>query len=137
MRSHTSRYQHARVALCLVMIVLFICSGQRMGLVTSCPAKQAAGHPSANLVSELSAKATISVQTAIQATSDHEPHEPCSLADHLLQLHQHQLDFAILQSFVIFLAFAILAGPSLITPVLTEPIPPTRRRHLTLCVFRE
>ncbi|MGF1684541.1 hypothetical protein [Photobacterium minamisatsumaniensis] len=135
MHNRLNRNQTAKYTLLLVMLVIFVCSGQNFGLVTSCNV-----YGADNAQSTDSYFNTPALSAEIQRSLDSQSSEntdKCSLSDHLLQLHQHTFEHAIISLFIIVLTFSVFAGVSRIVPVLTEPIPPTRRRHLTFCVFRE
>ncbi|PSW21885.1 hypothetical protein C9I98_01050 [Photobacterium sanctipauli] len=134
MSNWVNRYQNAKYSLMLVMLVIFVCSGQNMGWVTSCsvPSNGTQATDSYFNAPTLSSLFQQTESSETGATS-----EQCSLTDHLLQQHQHSIEHAIVTLLFIVLTFAMFAGVSRIVPVLTEPIPPTQRRHLTFCVFRE
>ena len=120
--------QAARYTLLLVMVVIFVCSGQNFGFATACTLN------SSTYETDQPLSASIQNQKSSDAPSE-QGH--CSLADHLLQMHQQSVEHAIVSMFIVVLALLIYAAVTKATPVFTEPIPPTRRRHLTLCVFRE
>ena len=126
-RSHTARY-----TLLLVMVVIFVCSGQNFGFAASCTLTSSPGY---EVTQGKQAVAQHTVTDNSSTDSAEQGH--CSLADHLLQMHQHSVEHAIVSMFIVVLALLIYAAVTNATPVFTEPIPPTRRRHLTLCVFRE
>ena len=123
MRKAIKHNQAARYTLLLVMVVIFVCSGQNFGFAAACTLNS-------------STYESASVQN--QQSSDNPAEQGhCTLADHLLQMHQQSVEHAIVSMFIVVLALLIYAVVTKATPVFTEPIPPTRRRHLTLCVFRE
>ncbi|MGF1725575.1 hypothetical protein [Photobacterium nomapromontoriensis] len=135
MHTQLNHYQLARYALWLVTLVIFVCSSQNIGLNSTCSLQQSADPISYSMPTQ---KLEHSQSGARSADADGVAiSEQCSLSDHLLQIHQQQLEQAIVCFIFIVLTFVLFAGPSIVTPKLTEPIPPTRRRHLTLCVFRE
>lgn len=132
MSKAVNRSQTARYTLLLVMAVIFVCSGQNFGFASACTLNSSSTHE------DTQAKQTVTQHTVTDNSStDSSEQGHCSLADHLLQMHQHSVDHAIVSLFVIVLALLIYAAFTKATPVFTEPIAPRRRRHLTLCVFRE
>lgn len=133
MHTQLNHYQLARYALWLVTLVIFVCSSQNIGFGSTCSLK----HSTDSIVYSAPLSGLNQSQSSAKSADDTAILEQCSLSDHLLQIHQQQLEQAIVSFIFIVLTFILFAGPSLITPELTEPIPPTRRRHLTLCVFRE
>lgn len=121
MDRRVNRHQNAKWSLWLVMLVIFVCAGQNTGIVSSCP-----------LNSQIIIESPGDLSTSFPVVE-----KKCELTDHLLQLHQQSLDYALVSFSTLFLLIALFVGSPFRVPVLTEPIPPTRRRHLTLCVFRE
>lgn len=121
MDRRVNRHQNAKWSLWLVMLVIFVCTGQNTGIVSSCP-----------LNSPISIESSDDIPTSFPIAE-----KKCDLTDHLLQLHQQSLEHALLSFSILFLLIALYIGAPFLVPILTEPIPPTRRRHLTLCVFRE
>ncbi|UTV29779.1 hypothetical protein [Photobacterium atrarenae] len=129
-----TRHRCAQVSLLLVMLVVFLCSGQRAGLILGCPFKVAAAVQTAEIGTS-HAMAPQHSPTQHKQTTDVE--KSCDLTDHLLQLHQQSLGHALLYAVTLLLLLPQLIGTPYRVPLLTEPIPPPRRRHLTFCVFRE
>ncbi|MBC7004443.1 hypothetical protein BIZ37_17925 [Photobacterium sp. BZF1] len=128
MRKAIKHNQAAKYTLLLVMVVIFVCSGQNFGFAAACTLN------SSTYESEQSVSASIQNH---KSSDDPAEQGHCTLADHLLQMHQQSVEHAIVSMFIVVLALLIYAAVTKATPVFTEPIPPTRRRHLTLCVFRE
>ena len=116
-----SRHQSAKWSLWLVLLVVFVCSGQNTGMVSSCP---------------LYAQTSLDSHHDLE-TSSHAVEKKCDLTDHLLQLHQQSLDHALISIGILLLLITMCIGNPFRVPLLTEPITSSRRRHLTLCVFRE
>ncbi len=112
----------ARSSIILVFIVLAVCLLQRAGFVTRCP---------------LSAKAINQAELLHSSVVDALDEEPCELSDHLLQSQLQTLVFWVAYLPVIFLILAWLTSGTPSTLAFTEPIPPGRRQHLVLCVFKE
>jgi len=125
MSRKVNRHQSAKWSLWLVLLVVFVCSGQNTGLISSCP-----------LYAQTNTQTSIESPDDVAAPSA-AVEKKCDLTDHLLQLHQQSLDHTLISFSILFLLIALFIGSPFRVPVLTEPIPPTRRRHLTLCVFRE
>lgn len=130
-----TRHRCAQVSLLLVMLVVFLCSGQRAGLILGCPFKVAAAEQAAE-TGTLQVMSTLQ-QSPAQHKQTTDVEKSCDLTDHLLQLHQQSLSHALLYAVTLLLLLPQLIGSPYRVPLLTEPIPPQRRRHLTLCVFRE
>ncbi|MCW8328594.1 hypothetical protein MD588_07210 [Photobacterium sp. SDRW27] len=128
MNRKVNRHHIARWSLGLVMLVIFVCSGQNTGIVPSCPL---------NTHSTVELSANDSSSKTIRDTDSADADKQCELTDHLLQLHQLSFELALISISILFLLITLFTGHPYRVPVLTEPIPPTRRRHLTLCVFRE
>ncbi|MEJ2766406.1 hypothetical protein VV869_20835 [Photobacterium sp. MCCC 1A19761] len=129
MKQPLTRYRSAQWALVLVMLVIFLCSSQRAGLLMACPLKAVAAE-----------------HTTDSHSSQKLPHHDgqssdvlhsCDLTDHLLQIHQQSLGHALIYTITLLLLLPLFIGSPFRVPLLTEPIPPRRRRHLILCVFRE
>ncbi|MCQ1060367.1 hypothetical protein ACQKPX_12835 [Photobacterium sp. DNB23_23_1] len=128
MSQAVNQSQTAKYTLLLVLVVIFVCSGQNFGYTTAC---------TANDLPPSKDSQSVDATPASQQMKDSAVHGKCSLSDHLLQMHQHSVEHAIISLFIVVLALLIYAAFTQATPIFTEPIPPTRRRHLTLCVFRE
>ncbi|MGR5065152.1 hypothetical protein [Photobacterium sp. DNB22_13_2] len=128
MSQAVNQSQTAKYTLLLVLVVIFVCSGQNFGYTTAC----AVNAQTSSQVSQ-----SVDATSASKQVNDSTDHSKCSLSDHLLQMHQHSVEHAIVSLFTVVLALLIYAAVTQATPIFTEPIPPTRRRHLTLCVFRE
>ncbi|UXI04377.1 hypothetical protein [Photobacterium sp. TY1-4] len=124
-----TRYRSAQWSLVLVMLVIFLCSGQRAGLLMACPFKAVAA--------EHSADSYPSQQLQRQDGQSSDVLPSCDLTDHLLQIHQQSLGHALIYTVTLLLLLPLLIGSPFRVPQLTEPIPTRRRRHLILCVFRE
>ncbi|PSU34069.1 hypothetical protein [Photobacterium lutimaris] len=128
MSQAVNQNQAAKYTLLLVLVVIFVCSGQNFGYTTACAAN--------DLTSSQISLPTDATFVSSQM-NDSTDHSKCSLSDHLLQMHQHSVEHAIVSLFIVVMALLIYAAITQATPIFTEPIHPTRRRHLTLCVFRE
>ncbi|MGF1688311.1 hypothetical protein L4C36_16735 [Photobacterium japonica] len=140
-------------------MAMFVCTSQNTRLTTTCSAS-----PTVNAVDTLNATfitgntpalaqsnpivAFLAMQIdalhaeaqqndALTRIANSDISNACSLTDHLLPWHSPQLEHGIINLLFIVLTFAVFAGAGLLVPVLTEPIIPTQRRHLTFCVFRE
>lgn len=118
--------QPAWLALLLVVIVISLCLGQRMGLATAC-----AYAPSEH----------IAQTTEHPHVNDHtqsEDNERCSLSEQLLSKAWSQLDPMLI---ALLLPFCLwILQPQLSRYCRRYPPPllfSGRRRHLVLCVFRE
>lgn len=128
MSQAVNQSQAAKYTLLLVLVVIFVCSGQNFGYKTAC---------AVNGLTSSQLSQSVDATSASKQVNDSDDHSKCSLSDHLMQMHQHSVEHAIVSLFIVVLALLIYATVTQATPIFTEPIPPTRRRHLTLCVFRE
>jgi len=122
----------------MVWLVIVVCLGQRAGFISSCPVSADNRSSEASLFSGLPANAELvstpyTSDSSIDGTTD----KQCDMTDHLLQVHQHSFEHALIFISLLIVVLAWLSTVQYRIPVLTEPIPPTRRLHLTLCVFRE
>ncbi len=110
----------AKWSVLLVGLVVVICLWQRAGFSSICP---------------LSADAFEAIQSdnASGSLAD----EQCDLSDQMLQSQLQSLDQAIFFFPVILLILAWLLFKPTVFLSFTEPIVPTRRQHLILCVFQE
>lgn len=123
--------QPAWLALMLVVVVISLCLGQRMGLATSCPYST---HDSRALQVASASEAGVPSPPASQ-TDDN---ERCSLSEQLLSKVWNILE-------PMLIAILVLLALWLLTPqrvLYSHRVPPPlsfagRRRHLVLCVFRE
>ncbi len=124
MQRPSKKHNSAYFMLCMVVFVVAFCFSQQAGWRLSC----------SNSISQKTTEQQI--QTNEQSSSP-TTEKKCSLSDHLLQLSQHMLEgLLFVISFILILQIMVLAWYYSV-PILTEPIPQTRRLHLTLCVFRE
>lgn len=138
MPQQPTRHRSAQWSLLLVMLVVFLCAGQRAGLLLSCPFQVAAGEQAAAMDRLQGIVASQQLQPSpAQSKQTTDVQQSCDLTDHLLQLHQQSLGHALIFAVTLLLLLPQLIGSPYRVPLLTEPVPPRRRRHLTLCVFRE
>ena len=157
MYSATTHRRFAQCALGLIALAMFVCTSHNLRITNVCnltdnttgnasgnaPASSAAFLDTQNPIAQfialqinaLEAKALQNTERSLNESGA--LNKACTLTDHLVQWHSPQLDHGIFNLLFIVLAFAIFACAGLVVPVLTEPIVPTRRRHLTFCVFRE
>ncbi|MGF1861887.1 hypothetical protein C9J48_05710 [Photobacterium profundum] len=122
----------------MVWLVIVVCLGQRAGFISSCPMSADNRSSETSIINE---KTASSKWGATANTSDSNidgaTDKQCDMTDHLLQVHQHSFEHALIFISLLIVVLAWLSTMQYRIPVLTEPIPPTRRLHLTLCVFRE
>ncbi|KLV06988.1 hypothetical protein ABT56_07525 [Photobacterium aquae] len=140
MQLNRQHINNTKITLCLVLFVVLLCSGQHAGILQSCSdmmAQNSAEPPVFNSALPSGSAATPLADITSKAHENTEDGSGCSLAEKLLQHHQQQVSQAIVCSMLLLLVIAIIASPALSFPITTEPIAPSRRRHLTLCVFRE
>ncbi|OAN11517.1 hypothetical protein A3K86_21555 [Photobacterium jeanii] len=138
----------AKFILAMVCLVILVCLSQRAGWSTTCPNSH---FSSSDVTSSSSSEVISSARThdanivdssnaaKTELTQDEAANlsEQCEMTDHLLQLHLQSLELGLLYLPFIFILLSLLYIGHTFVPTLTEPIPETRRRHLTLCVFRE
>lgn len=118
-----NRRKIAKWSLGFVMLVIFVCSGQNISFTSSCPSSYHYG--------------AVSYANDLNSAGTMDAEKQCDLTDHLLQQHQLSFEHALVSFSILFLLIALVTSYLYQVPLLTEPIPPPRRRHLTLCVFRE
>jgi hypothetical protein len=128
----------AKWSLVMVWLVIVVCLGQRAGFISSCPMSADNRSSEASLFNDQHANAElVSTTNTNDSSIDGATAKQCDMTDHLLQVHQHSFEHALIFISLLIVVFAWLSTMQYRIPVLTEPIPPTRRLHLTLCVFRE
>jgi len=124
----------AKWSLLLVWLVIVVCLGQRAGFISMCSlnadSRQAVTSAAISDISDLSSTHSIANNTSLAD-------KPCEMSDHLLQAHQQPFDYGLLYFSILCWLPIWLYRSQYRIPVATEPIPPSRRLHLTLCVFRE
>ncbi|KHT62944.1 hypothetical protein RJ45_14605 [Photobacterium gaetbulicola] len=128
MRKTVNQSQTAKFTLLLVLVVIVVCSGQNFGYAATCELRAS----SSDATDQATFSDSVTTKAGASSVSDQ-----CSMADHLLQMHKHSVEHAIVSLFIFILAVLSYAAITKAILVFTEPIPPARRRHLTLCVFRE
>lgn len=128
----------AKWSLVMVWLVIVVCLGQRAGFISSCPMSADNRSSEASLFNDQHANAElVSTANTSDSSIDGATDKQCDMTDHLLQVHQHSFEHALIFISLLIVVLAWLSTMQYRIPVLTEPIPPTRRLHLTLCVFRE
>jgi hypothetical protein len=128
----------AKWSLVMVWLVIVVCLGQRAGFISSCPMSADNRSSEASIINEKTASSKWgSTANTSDSNIDGATDKQCDMTDHLLQVHQHSFEHALIFISLLIVVLAWLSTMQYRIPVLTEPIPPTRRLHLTLCVFRE
>jgi len=128
----------AKWSLVMVWLVIVVCLGQRAGFISSCPMSADNRSSEASIINEKTASSKWgSTANTSDSNIDGATDKQCDMTDHLLQVHQHSFEHALIFISLLIVVLAWLSAMQYRIPVLTEPIPPTRRLHLTLCVFRE
>ncbi|WP_211321763.1 hypothetical protein [Photobacterium indicum] len=122
----------------MVWLVIVVCLGQRAGFISSCPMSADNRSSEASIINEKTASSKWgSTANTSDSNIDGATDKQCDMTDHLLQVHQHSFEHALIFISLLIVVLAWLSTMQYRILVLTEPIPPTRRLHLTLCVFRE
>ncbi|MCG7498794.1 hypothetical protein MHO82_18145 [Vibrio sp. Of7-15] len=124
MISPTQRALRARWAILFVVIVISVCFAQQAGQVSSCPITT-----SSSLISSFGFEHDVMPSPMVE--------EKCTLTDHMLNNHHFDLHDALLIMFSITLITVSGLNHIFYAIKLLPARAPPRRRHLTLCVFRE
>lgn len=124
MISPTQRALRARWAILLVVIVISVCFAQQAGQVSSCPITA-----SSSLISSFGFEHDVMPSPTVE--------EKCTLTDHMLNNHHFDLHDALLIMFAVTLIAVTGLNHIFYAIKLLPARAPPRRRHLTLCVFRE
>ncbi len=126
--SNRNKQFRAKLLLCLVLLSVFICFSQLIGVTSSCKDYL------------LEAQTKVHQLEAVTG-SDSQPIAPkCELVEHLLSFENSMHD--LLLAAWLFIAIALVVIPLLHSPpIFIEPIErqvqKVRRRHLRFCVFLE
>ena len=117
-------YTIAQSSILLVLLVMAVCLGQRVELASACAWVQES--PDAP------------EWVLLKKTADTPSEKPCELGSHWLYAQVQSLDLLwLLYLPALLLLTACLRSGEPGHRIFTEPIAPSRRQHLVLCVFNE
>ncbi|EHN69807.1 hypothetical protein [Aliivibrio fischeri] len=126
--SNRNKQFRAKLLLCLVLLSVFICFSQLIGVTSSCKDHL------------IEAQTKVHQLEAVTGSDSQQIAPKCELVEHLLSFENSMHD--LLLGAWLFIAIALVVIPLLHSPpIFIEPIErqvqKVRRRHLRFCVFLE